>query len=78
MPLDHERHVLTCWTVVLTRPLEANDIVVVRAYYQWPTNPIFGALSLKNMNNGKRLIGSFAAFCNEPYQVGQSSSGGCG
>ncbi len=53
----------------------ANEIVVVRAYYQWPTNPIFGSLSLKNLSNGKRLIGSFAAFCNEPYQ---STTGGCG
>jgi Flp pilus assembly protein TadG len=53
----------------------ANDIVVVRVYYQWPTNKIFGSLSLKNLTNGKRLIGSFAAFCNEPYQ---SATGGCG
>jgi Flp pilus assembly protein TadG len=45
----------------------AGSIVVVRAYYQWPTHPIFGALSLQNMENGKRLIGSFAAFRNEPY-----------
>ena len=45
----------------------ANDIVVVRAYYQWPTNQIFGSLSLKNLANGKRLIGSFAAFRNEPF-----------
>jgi Flp pilus assembly protein TadG len=52
-----------------------NDIVVVRAYYQWPTNKIFGSLSLKNLSNGKRLIGSFAAFCNEPYQA---TTGGCG
>jgi Flp pilus assembly protein TadG len=48
----------------------ANDIVVVRAYYQWPTNKIFGSLSLKNLSNGKRLIGSFAAFRNEPYTAG--------
>jgi hypothetical protein len=39
----------------------------VRAYYQWPTNQIFGSLSLKNLSNGKRLIGSFAAFRNEPF-----------
>ena len=52
-----------------------NEIVVVRAYYQWPTNQIFGSLSLKNLSNGKRLIGSFAAFCNEPYQA---TTGGCG
>ena len=49
---------------------KANDIVVVRAYYQWPTNKIFGSLSLKNLSNGKRLIGSFAAFRNEPYTAG--------
>lgn len=54
---------------------QPNDIVVVRAYYQWPTSPIFGNLTLKNMANGKRLIGSFAAFCNEPYQT---TSNGCG
>ena len=45
----------------------ATSIVVVRAYYQWPTNKIFGSLSLKNLSNGKRLIGSFAAFRNEPF-----------
>jgi Flp pilus assembly protein TadG len=69
-------------TMVLTNPTDAeddftddgtfafgnaNDIVVVRAYYQWPTNPIFGGLSLSNLSNGKRLIGSFAAFRNEPF-----------
>ena len=48
---------------------DAADIVVVRAYYQWPTNKIYGSLSMKNMNNGKRLIGSFAAFRNEPYEA---------
>lgn len=52
---------------------EANEIVVVRAYYQWPTNSIFGSLSLKNMANGKRLIGSFAAFRNEPYTATASA-----
>lgn len=45
----------------------AGSIEVVRAYYQWPTNKIFGSLSLQNLSNGKRLIGSFAAFKNEPY-----------
>jgi hypothetical protein len=51
----------------------ANDIVVVRAYYQWPTNNIFGALSLKNLSNGRRLIGSFAAFRNEPFTATASN-----
>jgi Flp pilus assembly protein TadG len=49
---------------------QASDIVVVRVYYQWPTNQIFGSLSLKNLSNGKRLIGSFAAFRNEPFTAG--------
>ncbi len=53
-----------------------NQIVIVRAYYQWKTNKIFGNLSLSTPGlNGKRLIGSFAAFCNEPYQA---TTGGCG
>jgi len=43
------------------------DIVVVRAYYQWPTNPLYGGLTLGNLGNGKRLIGSFTAFRNEPF-----------
>jgi Flp pilus assembly protein TadG len=46
------------------------QIVVVRAYYQWPTNKIFGSLSLANLSNGKRMIGSFAAFRNEPFGAG--------
>jgi Flp pilus assembly protein TadG len=45
----------------------ANDVVVVRAYYQWPAINLPGGLSMKNMENGKRLIGSFAAFRNEPF-----------
>ena len=52
-----------------------NEIVVVRAYYQWPTSKIFWGLSLQDSANGKRVIGSFAAFCNEPYQT---TSDGCG
>lgn len=31
-PLEHERHVLSCRTTVLVRPLTANDIVSVRAF----------------------------------------------
>ena len=39
MPLEHERHALACGTVVLTRPLEANDIVVIRAFL--PMGPLY-------------------------------------
>jgi Flp pilus assembly protein TadG len=52
---------------------QASTIEVVRAYYQWPTHNIFGALSLSNLANGKRLIGSFAAFKNEPYSTSASN-----
>lgn len=45
----------------------ANDIVVVRAFYQWPTSPIIGELTLANLENGRRLISAFAAFRNEPF-----------
>ena len=51
----------------------ASEIVVVRAYYQWPTNAVFGSLSLKNLSNGKRLIGSFSAFRNEPFTTTASN-----
>ncbi len=47
---------------------DEREIVVVRAYYQWPVNKIFGGLRIKkNLNNGKQMIGSFAAFRNEPF-----------
>ncbi|HET9334262.1 MAG TPA: pitrilysin family protein [Gemmatimonadota bacterium] len=39
MALEHERHVLACGTIVLTRPLEANDIVVARAFV--PMGPLY-------------------------------------
>ena len=52
---------------------DQSSIVVVRAYYQWPTNTIFGVMSLKNLSNGKRLIGSFAAFRNEPFATTASN-----
>ncbi len=39
MVLEHERHALSCGATVLTRPLESNDIVVVRALT--PMGPIY-------------------------------------
>jgi hypothetical protein len=53
---------------------EANDIVVVRAYYQWPTSPIIGELTLANLENGRRLISAFAAFRNEPFPTAPRSA----
>ena len=56
---------------------QSNSIIMVRAYYQWPTPRflgIFGPLSLSSQGlNGKRLIGSFAAFRNEPFTATASN-----
>ncbi len=53
----------------------ASEIVVVRAYYQWPLNPLMGRQwpSPPRMANGKLLIGSFTAFRNEPFTATASA-----
>jgi len=63
-PLDEEEEFATAAAFEFG---EASSIVVVRAYYKWPTSPIYDTLTLGNLSSGKRLIGSFAAFRNEPY-----------
>ena len=44
-----------------------NDVVTLRAYFKWKTNPIFGDITLSNIAGGRRLLGSFATFRNEPF-----------
>ena len=43
------------------------DIVVVRAYYQWPLIAPMMSQALQQLNGGKALITATAAFRNEPY-----------
>ena len=43
------------------------DIVVVRAYYQWPLIAPLMSQALQQLNGGKVLITSTATFRNEPY-----------
>jgi len=43
------------------------DIVVVRAYYQWPLIAPFFDQALQQLNGGTALLTSTAAFRNEPY-----------
>ncbi len=43
------------------------DIVVVRAYYQWPLIAPLMSQALQQLNGGKALITSVATFRNEPY-----------
>lgn len=55
-------------------PGGANEIVVVRAFYEWDLfTPVMSA-PLANLNGGKRLLQSTIAFRNEPF----GSSGGSG
>ena len=48
-------------------PGAANDIVVVRAYYQWPLIAPFFDQALQQLNGGVTLITSTTVFRNEPY-----------
>lgn len=45
----------------------AGDIVIVRAYYEWPLNTDLFGLGLANLGNGGRLISASTAFRNEPF-----------
>ncbi len=43
------------------------DIVVVRAFYEWPMVASFLGDNLGDLANGNRLLASTAAFRNEPF-----------
>jgi len=48
-------------------PGGANEVILVRAYYQWQVfTPFFGAI-FANMADGKRLVVSSMMFRNEPF-----------
>jgi Flp pilus assembly protein TadG len=44
-----------------------NDIVVVRAYYQWPLIAPFFDAAMQQLNGGVAVLTSTFAFRNEPY-----------
>ncbi len=52
---------------LLFTPGSANDIVVVRAYYQWPLIAPFFDQALQQLSGGVALLTATAAFRNEPY-----------
>jgi Flp pilus assembly protein TadG len=52
---------LTC------NPGSPGDIVVVRAYYQWPLIAPLMSQALQQLNGGVTLLTSTATFRNEPY-----------
>ena len=48
-------------------PGNANEIVVVRVFYEWELlTPVLSA-PLANMSNGRRLLQATVAFRNEPF-----------
>jgi len=49
------------------QPGHGSDIVVVRAYYEWPTFVRLLGNDLADMPNGKHLLVATAAFRNEPF-----------
>ena len=48
-------------------PGSGGDIVVVRAFYEWPTIVNFFSFNLADLPSGKRLLSSTSAFRNEPF-----------
>ncbi|MDX2177940.1 MAG: TadE/TadG family type IV pilus assembly protein [Bryobacteraceae bacterium] len=48
-------------------PGGANEVILVRAYYEWQVfTPLFGSI-FANMSDGKRLVVSSMMFRNEPF-----------
>jgi Flp pilus assembly protein TadG len=48
-------------------PGNGSDIVVVRAFYAWPSFTNLLGFDISNMGGGQRLLASAAAFRNEPF-----------
>jgi len=69
-------------SIALTQPIDANgnvvknfqyqpgtggDIVVVRAFYEWPVFASLLGFNIANLANGNHLLAATAAFRNEPF-----------
>jgi Flp pilus assembly protein TadG len=55
------------WDDFVFQPGSGSDIVLVRAYYEWPLFLTMLGTNLQNVSNGKHLIGAAVAFRNEPF-----------
>lgn len=56
------------WTIVTDySPGVGNDIVLVQAYYKWPTLIHLPGFNLQDQPDGTRLLGSVRVFKNEPF-----------
>jgi Flp pilus assembly protein TadG len=61
--------------VLSCNPGAPGDIVVVRAYYQWPLIAPLMSQALQQISGGKALITSTATFRNEPYNANGAPQG---
>jgi Flp pilus assembly protein TadG len=61
--------VKTCnWTIVESyTPGVGGDIVLVQAYYKWPTLVRLPGFNLQDQVDGTRLLGAVRVFRNEPF-----------
>ncbi len=61
--------VKTCdWTLVESyAPGTGGDVVLVQAYYKWPTIVRLPGFNLQNQVDGTRLLGAVRVFRNEPF-----------
>ena len=63
-PVDEDGNLVTDF---IYEPGQGGEIVVVRAFYEWPTFSSLLGLDLSNMANGTHLLSATAAFRNEPF-----------
>lgn len=56
------------WTLVdLYNPGDGDEVVLVQAYYKWPTIVRLPGFNFQTMPDGSRLIGASRVFRNEPF-----------
>jgi Flp pilus assembly protein TadG len=70
-PLDAQKDLPTLTSFDTGSPC---DVVLVRAFYQWPVFTPLLNFFLSNMNGSNHLLSTAAAFRNEPYTT---TTGGC-
>lgn len=51
----------------LYEPGDAGEVVVVRAFYEWPIHTNILKMGLASLSNGRHLIAAATAFRNEPF-----------
>lgn len=63
-PVDANGKLMTDFSFLMGK---GGDIVVVRAYYEWPTFSKLLGLNYSNLSDGNHLLAATAAFKNEPF-----------